>query len=1008
MIGTRLFLIAVFLMFGHLIGYAQKYDFKTYSVNDGLPSSFVYDVIVDEMGLIWFATANGLVKYDGKSYRNYTSEDGLNDELVNDIYIDNDNDLWAVNEFGGVFKFENNRFVNVPELSELDTVLVHYIAEGPDGKIWFGTDQMGIYEWKKGGALTQILSTDNGLPSNQIWDITRDREDKFWISTSNGIARYQQDGGVNYTLTKDSGLSGDLAYQVFEAKNGDKWIPTSDGLTIIKPDLTIETIKIINETELDYVFSISEDENGSIWIGTERKGLFIYDGTDFKQIKKRNGLSSNFIYRLVKDKTGTIWIATDGDGVSILRDDKFLIYDSSSELKANTVFSTLKHSDGSIWIGTENGISKFENDRFTNYTIPKRYFDEGEIWDIEELPNGNIVMLGLDYDIYEFDGKEFSHPEFFAAIYEYYVNDIFVDKEDGSIWFAAFEMLLKYENGTLTKFPPPAELYWQTDLHSINKDSRGYYWIGTHAGLGNFDGTSFTFLTSEDGLEGGSIYSVKEDNTGNLWVGTNKGIYILSDFDNQGIPNKIIPFETLNLYMQETIFLQFDIKGNLWQATNGGINLFDLSNWEIGQTALQKHYPFNDFGNGIEFNGDASISEIDGTLWFGSNSKGLIKVEDSFSSLKGTDEDAPKIYLREVFANNEPVYNQLNSELNNSELVLDYDESNIDIRFNGIDYKNPNRVVYRYKLEGFDTEWESSSDLGEVRYTSIPPGNYKFLVQAKSIQSSWGEPAQLASFQIQKPYWKTIPFYLVVGLTFMLVIFILVRIIAERLEKKELELLVKEKTKDLQSALSEKEVLIKEIHHRVKNNLAVISGLLELQSWNIPEGDAKNAIQESKMRVLAMSKIHENLYQNKDLARVDFRKFLEDLVLSISATMRNPNCEVEVKLESVETHINVNIGIPIGLIVNELLSNCYKHAFTEVEKGEVFIQFNDNEESYSLIISDNGKGSDENILEVKKNSLGISLVQSLCAQIGASINYNGEKGANFEFTIPKSKTKTMT
>lgn len=989
-----------------MAGYTQKYDFKTYSVNDGLPSSFVYDVIVDDQGLVWFATTNGLVKYDGKNYRNYTSEDGLNDELINDIYKDQDNDLWTVTELGGVFKFEENRFVKVPELSVLDTLLIHYMSDGVDGKIWFGSDKNGVYEWEKGGELTKILSTENGLPSNQIWDLTQDGDGNFWVSTSKGIARYEPSEGITYTLTSNSGLSGEFAYQVFESRNGDKWVPTSDGITIIKPDFSIETIKNINGTKLGYVFSISEDDNGSIWIGTERNGLFIYDGASFIQIKKRNGLSSNFIYRLVKDDEGTIWIATDGDGVSILKDQNFLIYDSGSALNANSVFSTLLHSDGSIWVGTENGISKLENNQFFNYSIPKEYFDEGEIWDIEELPNGNIIMLSLDYDIIEFDGANFFRPKFFEEIYEYYISDIFIDKEDGSIWFAAFEMLLRYKEGEITKFPPPDKVFWQTDLISIDKDSREYYWIGTHAGLAHFDGKSFNYLTSKEGLEGGSIFDVEEDKNGNIWVGTNKGIFILSDFDEKGMPTKIVPFRTLDLYMQETIFLQFDKNGNLWQATNGGINYFDLNNWEFGQMAPQEHYAFNDYGHGIEFNGHASVLEEDGSLWFGSNSKGLVKVESTFSNTKDSRKGAPNVYLREILVNNELVYDQLKNDLSTNDLVLGYDNNNIEIRFNGIDHKNPNRIIYKYKLEGFDTQWESSTNLSDVRYTHIPPGEYKFFVQTKSIKSSWGEPVLLTKFEIENPYWRTIPFYFLVGLTFVLAIFILVRITAEKLEKKQLKILVEEKTKDLQSALNEKEVLIKEIHHRVKNNLAVVSGLLELQSWNIPEGDAKKAIQESKLRVLTMSKIHENLYQNKDLARVDFNKFLKDLVLSISATMRNPNCEVEVKLESTQTHINVNIGIPIGLIVNELLSNCYKHAFSEVKMGEVLINFEDHDSYYTMIIRDNGIGSVENILEANKDSLGISLVLSLCSQIGASINYKGGDGSSFELIIPKDKKET--
>ncbi len=987
--------------------YAQKHDFKTYSVNDGLPSSYVYDVLIDDLGLVWFATANGLVKYDGKTYTNYTSDNGLKDELISDIYKDWENELWVATEFGGVAKFVQDSLIYLPELSELDTLLIHFIEAGPNGTIWFGTDKNGIYEWEKGKRLRQILSTENGLPSNQIWDFSMDKKGCFWISTSKGVALFKEDDGITYTLTQENGLSGELAYQVFEDTNGDKWVPTSNGITIIKPDFTVDVIKEINGLNLGYVFNISEDDRGNIWIGTERRGLFLYDGSSYTQIKKNNGLSSNFVYRLIKDDNGTIWIATDGDGVSILRNRDFLMFDSSSELNANSVFSTLKHSDGSIWVGTENGVSRLNNGQFTNYTIPKKYFDEGEIWDIEELPNGNVVMLGLDYDIFEFDGTNFFHPEFFDAIYDYYVNDIFVDKEDGSIWFAASKMLLKYKDGKLTKFPPPNDVFWQTDLTSMYKDSRGFYWIGTHAGLANFDGEAYKYITSEDGLEGGSIYDIKEDQDGNLWVGTSKGTHILSDFNNKGMPTKIIPFETLDLYMQETIFLQFDKQGNLWQATNGGMNFYDLSDWEKGKMASQKHYPFNDFGHGIEFNGLASILEEDGTLWFGSNSKGLVKVENTHANTVKKEETAPKIYLREIQVNNKTVFNQLNPDLNNENIELDYDENNLNIMFNGIDFKNPNRVVYMYILEGFDETWEYSNDISEVRYTSIPPGTYNFIVQAKSIKSGWGNPITISSIVINKPYWNSIQFFIVVGLTLILLIVVFVRIMAERLEKKNLETIVDEKTKDLQSALEEKEVLIKEIHHRVKNNLAVVSGLLELQSWNIPEGDAKTAIQESKMRVLTMSKIHENLYQNKDLARVNFKNFLKDLVESISATMRDPNHEVEVKLEADDSHINVNIGIPIGLIVNELISNCYKHAFYKSKKGEICIMFENHDKFYNLIIKDNGQGSDQDILTIKKDSLGITLVKSLCSQIGADITYSGKNGSIFELTIPKSKSDVI-
>jgi two-component sensor histidine kinase len=214
---------------------------------------------------------------------------------------------------------------------------------------------------------------------------------------------------------------------------------------------------------------------------------------------------------------------------------------------------------------------------------------------------------------------------------------------------------------------------------------------------------------------------------------------------------------------------------------------------------------------------------------------------------------------------------------------------------------------------------------------------------------------------------------------------------------------VDEQTKDLSRALSEKEVLIKEIHHRVKNNLAVVSGLLELQSWSLPDGIAKLAMQESKLRVMAMSKVHEYLYQNEDLARVDFRRFLDDLVKSVASTMKKPGQDIEIILYSEEIHLNVNIGIPVGLMVNEMVSNSYKHAFKGKKEGSISLSLEEQESSYFLVLKDDGIGSEDNLLERETESLGTTLIKSLASQVNAIVTYSGINGAKYEVTIPKDQ-----
>ena len=999
----KLFSLLLLLGFGYTSGLAQKYNIKTYSVNDGLPSSQVYDVHIDDLGFVWFATTNGVVKYDGHEYELFDTDHGLKDALIYDLYEDKDKDFWVSTEIGGVAKFEDDTLIYIPELAWMDTIIVNYMINAPDGDLWFGTDKNGLILWDKEANTFETIMESDGLPSNQIWDILFDTEGVAWISTMYGVALYTNEQGVfrTYTQEKDQ-LSGENTYQVYETTSGVKWIATNEGITKVDENGNISTLTEVNGERLGYVYSVSQDDEGTVWIGTESNGLFWCDGGIYTHITRRNGLSSNFIYRLIKADDGTIWIATDGNGVSIFKDKQFIFYDSRSELGADFVSGMLKADDGTIWLGTENGLSSYKNGKFRNYTIPKEFFNENEIWDIEELPNGHLLLLTYNYEIIEFDGSEFFKPVFSDEVYPYYVSDIRAE-ENGDIWFAAFDALLKFSNGKLTKFDPPKGNYWRTALTTLFRDSRGDLWVGTEGGVARFDGMDFEFLNSNNKDLGKSIYQITEDHKGNLWLGTNKGITIVSGLNETGRPPEMLGFDLGEVYMDETMFIQFDSYGGLWHGTNAGINYYDLRNENMDGEINQMFFPLQDYGNGVEMNGAASLITEEGELWFGTASDGIVTFhfDNDKGEIKRT--KPPSIFLREILANNEVVFDQLpgTRKTNTRPLELEYEQNNLELVFSGIDFKDPSRVRYRYKLEGLDEDWEQGGDLKNVRYTNLEPGTYEFKVSAKSIKSSWSLPQNLITIKVRKPFWTSYWFYALIALGIIGVVISYVNIRVNQLEKKNLKKQVDEKTKTLQDALNEKEVLIKEIHHRVKNNLAVVSGLLELQSWSMPDGHAKDAMQESRLRVLAMSKIHENLYQNDDLARVNFKKFLEELIRSIAVTMRKTGQDITV-FQYVDTVLlDVNIGIPVGLITNELVSNSYKHAFNKKGEGTITVTFEEKEDRYRLVVEDNGAGSDEDILEMAKGSLGMNLIKSLVSQINAEITFDGKNGAKFELNIYK-------
>ncbi len=206
----------------------------------------------------------------------------------------------------------------------------------------------------------------------------------------------------------------------------------------------------------------------------------------------------------------------------------------------------------------------------------------------------------------------------------------------------------------------------------------------------------------------------------------------------------------------------------------------------------------------------------------------------------------------------------------------------------------------------------------------------------------------------------------------------------------------------LKSSLKEKEVLLKEIHHRVKNNLQVISSLLRLQAGYIKDEQALDIFKDSQNRVRAMAMIHENLYQSTDLARIEFSDYIRNLTNNLIRCY-SINRDINIKLNIDRVLLRIDTAIPCGLIINELVSNSLKHGFNENQTGEISIEFLElSQGEYSLSVTDNGIGFTEDIELPKKHSLGLQLVWNLVEQLEGNIEYKGKLGTKFNITFTQT------
>ncbi len=975
---------------------AQKYDVKRYSVNEGMPSGQVYDIEFDEVGFAWLATAYGVVRTDGINFFTIGEEHGLKEETTSDLFIDGQGNFWVASVEQGVGLIQEDTVVYLEELSFLNDKDVNYITESPLGKLWFGTSESGIYSWeRKLNKVDSLNSSNSSLPSNTVWDIFFDDSGFMWISTQSGLAVLDRELKQKIIFTEENGLNGFAAYQTYETSNGNKWIASTNGVTIVKPDFSTENISEINGAKLNYVYNIIEDDHDHIWIGTERDGVFWYTEEESRHITKKNGLSSNFIYRFEKDEHGDIWVATDGDGVTIFKDMQFQIFDSNSNYGANEVYGVHRAKDGTLWFANSKGLTSFKNGIFETFEFPLKY-ENTEIWDIEELKNGTLVLLSYENSLLTFDGVTFSDYKFQTEETPIYNTDILIE-EDGTLVLSGEERLLFIRGSKIDTVSVIGKGYWDRYVNIIYKDKEGVYWLGTENGIVEYKNGEQTRYSKKEGVEGTSVYEIKEDELGNIWFGTNKGITAFTKLGDPENPYLIRTFETDKNYLTETIFIQFDSYGGLWQGTNAGLNYYNLHDWDESGKTKSIHHSLQGYGRGMEFNGSSSLIDNEGDLWFGTAENGVVKYNFSQSSGILKQDVAPKLFFNDVFVNGE-VLDISNSDQESIE--LNFDENNIEIDFGVLNFKDPQRVVFKHKLEGFDTEFVSDGDDNTRLYTNLEPGQYTFQVFARSPGSDWNKEPLSIDFIIKQPYWFQWWFITLSLILLITALYLIVKFRVAYLEKKKLKELVDEQTVELQGALEEKEVLIKEIHHRVKNNLAVISGLLEMQSWTLENEEAKKALNESKLRVLAIAKIHENLYQNKNLGKIDFEVFLKELKNGVAATMQVSGKVIEIDLKVKSNMIRIDQAIPCGLIINELLTNAFKHAFEDVNEGKIEICFEEKEEFLCLQVRDNGKGIDQDILKKSNSSLGITLIESLVVQLDAEFIITNEKGAVFDFKIP--------
>lgn len=756
-------------------------------VTGNLSHSSVTSITQDSLGFVWVGTRYGLNRFKGGEFDNflYMLDDSstiLNSNITN-LVRDTAGNIWIASSGGGVTYYNTyhdtfKRYINNPrDKNSLASNYVNTICLLKNGNLLMGTSNDGLsllntaenrfYHFKHNPIDKFSLS------SNHISSINVDRDQNIWVGTWDaGVNRFDLEKGKFYRYDMDkSGNSAkiirsieDLGGQLYIGTNGGLFsvVKTSDDYAFKKlltnhPDISDKPIismirdskqgfwlgtenfgifyfesgwdKPVNIMNNNSVWSIFEDDVGIIWIGTYKNGLYKYDEFEnrFNHVKyeanSENTLSYNVVSTFLEDKASNLWIGTDGGGLNYLdrKTNKFTVYlhdpEDQSTIASNAVLDLAMHQND-LWVATWRGgvsVKKENENYFTHF-------------------NSSNGLLGNN------------------------IYDLMVDDKN-QIWISSFREGINIYNPVAKEFS-----YLRFDdigsnkVRKIFQDHQGYVWLGTEGdgllrikvGRDNTIVDKKHFVTDYVTNSAAAQYSITylyETEDQNLWIGTEgSGLsqIDLSDYNvtsyttNEGLSSNVV-YGVIK-----------DRHGTIWVSTGRGLNRLNLSSGEV------RVYDRSDGLQSLEFFKSACYKTFDDELFFGGiNGYNHFRPNDI-----GINKNVPRVYLTGLKVNNADYQVQDGRNITLvKEIELDHSENDLLFSFYALNYSQPEKTNYQYKLSGFDEDWRSSRDRKEVNYTNIPPGRYSFMVKASNNDGLWNEDGTSLSITINKPWWKTVYAY---------------------------------------------------------------------------------------------------------------------------------------------------------------------------------------------------------------------------------------------------------
>lgn len=728
--------------------------FRSWRAGDGLPHNSVNTIAQTAEGYLWLGTDSGLCRFDGVNCRVFGLSDGLSSLHITALLADRRGVLWIGTYGGGVSRLARGVVETLTKADGLAGNTITRLLEGADGSVWIGT-KAGLSQWRE-GKLTRLAAPGGG--TTQVSALAQDRQGTLWVATSDkGLLRLR--GGKLASLPRGSPTL--CAYCLLVDRQGRLWAGLREGTILCREKTGWTRYGRKEGLPSGHITSLAQTPEGTLWAGSMDGGLlYLQDGT-FRALRKPDGLTDDAVQYLFVDREQNLWAGTCAGGVSRVTARRVFtrqLLDGPSETAPLSLAET---SDGQLWVGTAGrGLFRWQGEAFerclpgppiggylsvrtlqaahdgglwvsagmelfhwkedqlaANYRREPRLRGDSVLSLCEEpagalwigTRNGQLLRLCLG----QFTAVEGLAGRPVTALEQ---------AADGTLWIGSLGAgVSSLKAGSLSAFPANRALRSNL-IRKLYSDAEGTLWIGTAGGgLSRWKANRLDTFTSEQGLASDTISQILEDDAGYLWLGCNRGIMRLSKQSLEDL------FAGKSSFVQPQLFGLLDGMASE-ECTSGSAS---------------------------------ALKTRSGQLWF-CTAKGVVVMNPRQQMTNAP----PTVLLEDVLINGKPqgarfgippsagaVGANANSPAEIARIAPRVDR--LEFRYTGLCFGAPERVRFRYRLEGLDPAWVEAGAGRVVNYGYVPPGRYKFHVIACNSEGLWNETGATAPFIVLSHFWET-------------------------------------------------------------------------------------------------------------------------------------------------------------------------------------------------------------------------------------------------------------